>query len=178
MMEHHNVSVGASMSSLHFASQVERKLPRIVRGYEARLSDPSNDAYGTPATKAAGYVRIKVYRLVRRLRRQGGDAFDLGRDPFAMALEYLFRSRGPITRADRNQIRLISMELNFADQQNVPSKYLVGFIHQVGGRKRIQQLHKERDVTQSPADVEAPAKRRRRPGALRRRQLRRRRNNQ
>jgi hypothetical protein len=63
---------------------------------------------------------------------------------------YLAKS-GKYPKTTRNKIRLISAELEYADKHNVPPKYLIGFLHQVGGSKRIQQMRRLRPRSEDRA---------------------------
>lgn len=120
-------------------SELQSNIERIARCYKARVDNPTREAFNTPATNASGDLRARVYRLVRRVRRR--DTHVLGFDPFFSVLLLVFSELGLTAKKDRNRARLMAKELRYADERNVPRKYLIGFIHQVGGRKGIERRH-------------------------------------
>ena len=126
---------GAKRVSIEFADECTT----IAARYARRTAEPRKERYSSPGTNAAGDLRVRVYKLGRRIgvRSQFGG---LGINTFQVVLLRVFAELGMTTKNDRNRARLIAKELRYADESDVPSKYLIGFIHQVGGRKRIERL--------------------------------------
>lgn len=120
-------------------SALGRACLRVQRQYRVKLQEASEDTSKSPATSALGYLKTQAYRLGRKLKEQSGFP-SLGQNPFQMVILTILAEGPGLTKAQRNAARLIGHELQYADEHNVPTKYLVGFIHQVGGRKRIEQL--------------------------------------
>ena len=134
-------------------SKFDRRIRRIARGYERRVAAGQSEAFKTPATSAAGHLREATYRLGRKLKNgelasPSGGSF--AASPFSFILTAVLAQVGEITKPIRNRIRLMARELDYADERNVPPKYLIGFIHQVGGSKWIQKQHAAQSANALP----------------------------
>lgn len=125
-------------------------LRKLRRGLRRRTEHFKQPAYQKPGNNAAGYLLKEAYRQTLKLLRQG--KFDALRNavpptfrpkgklaeiPFAWFLSLYFGRDGDIPKATRNRIRLHAIALSYAHQHNVPSKFVVGYILQVGGQKAL-----------------------------------------
>jgi len=115
------------------------RFTKIASRYRRRLNAPQKESYKNPVDNAAGDIRVGVYKLGRLLKGKK-DLFPFGPNVFLFVLLGAFAELGMTTKNDRNRARLIAKELQYADEHNVPPDYLIGFIHQVGGRKGIERL--------------------------------------
>lgn len=139
---------------------VGRKLARIARTYDRRTHS-AGAGFHVPSKTPGARLRKEVYRLVRSPRNKesleaefrvdwGGGAFR--QETWERVLTAIFARLGPITKAYRNRIRLMAHELQYADKNNVPSKYLIGFIYQAGGSKGVERIRAAERLSTSPAD--------------------------
>lgn len=106
-----------------------------------------------PAASARNYLLVASYREARKFVRKDNMAVvndavvAVARckvapsDPFATFLLLFSALQGEITKAARNQIRKQAIALAYAHRRKVPRWFLVGFIHQEGGLKRIVAKH-------------------------------------
>jgi len=107
----------------------------------------------SPAASARNFLLAEGYRNARRFLRQDKLAAVneavvavagckvTPSDPFATFLLLFSALQGEVTKAARNQIRKQAIALAYAHRRKVPRRYLVGFIHQEGGLKRIVARH-------------------------------------
>jgi len=132
----------------HHSSR-QRKTEKIATQYQRRLESPDNPKFKTPTSSAAGYLRCKIYRLASKpdANERGKRAKTKKRtrcrpDPrsIPLLLAEVFDQLGKTAKGDRNRLRLIAHELEYAAEHRVPPKFLIGFIHQNGGSKGIEKL--------------------------------------
>lgn len=63
----------------------------------------------------------------------------LARLPSAWVLSLMCQLQGEITRPVRNKIRLHAFALDHAIKHHVPKRFLIGFIYQEGGFRKIER---------------------------------------
>lgn len=134
-------------------------LERLARQIRRRESSPGSKRFKMPAHSSAGYFRRQVYSHTKTLRAEcmmsavKQELTALGFAPkgtlinvdFAWLAAGIVGILGQEGKSTTNRIRIIARDLAYADHYDVPTRFLIGFIHQEGGSKRIEQRHGARN---------------------------------
>lgn len=130
-------------------------LAAYAREYQHRTDNPKDSRYRAPQEKANGYADRMIDRTGRQLMRRPAelqsfivDASSKGCSPgpelqaiaFAWVGTVFFSLLGEITKTRRNQIRHIAHKLQYAYDADVPSRFVGGFLYQIGGSQAVQRL--------------------------------------
>ncbi|CAH0356632.1 hypothetical protein SPH9361_04274 [Sphingobium sp. CECT 9361] len=135
-------------------------LERLARQIRRRESSPGSKRFKMPAHCSAGYFRRQVYSHTKTLRAEcmmsavKQELTALGFAPkgtlinvdFAWLAAGIVGMLGQEGKSTTNRIRIIARDLAYADHYDVPVQFLIGFIHQEGGSKRIEQMHVARNA--------------------------------
>lgn len=136
----------------HFQSWSQR-LDRAIRAAEGR---EFRSEQLRPEETVTGVIKVRCYRYFRKLKRKGLEgplaAYVMERDPgvwhrhrrdgVLWVLRLIEQRRKPIlTPPTRSRIVL---ELGFADKCNIPSKLLLGFLHEAGSHQLLKQQATQR----------------------------------
>ncbi|WCP13545.1 hypothetical protein sphantq_01974 [Sphingobium sp. AntQ-1] len=129
-------------------------LADYTREYQHRIDNPKDPRFRAPQEKANGYADRMINRVGRRAIRRpvelqsfitdaSGRGWSPGPELQAMAFAWLatafFGMLGEITKTRRNQIRHIAHKLQYSYDAGVPSRFVGGFLHQIGGSQEVQR---------------------------------------
>ena len=126
-----------------------KALKRIYKKLKRRMDNKNSTKFRGRTKNLAGCTRIESYKLGVKMIKDG--TIDLlnsipgisnaTSNPFVAVLTAIQLQAGlPVTKSDRDRIRLIAMELQYAAERNVPPEFLIGKIYQDGGAKGIREL--------------------------------------
>lgn len=134
--------------------QLKTIVERIARAMARRERLAARGIYQTPVASAKGYSERQIYRQTRSLlRRRMLDAAKAAWEaewrgappgsidnPFAALIYAVMVARGQTEKKYMNRARILARALLYAHRQNVPVRYLIGFIHQIGGLKGMERM--------------------------------------
>lgn len=130
-------------------------LANYTREYQHRIDNPKDPRFRAPQERANGYADRMINRLGRQLMRRpvelesfitnaNGRGWSPGPELQAIAFAWVatafFGLLGEITKTRRNQIRHIAHKLQYAYDAGVPSRFVGGFLYQIGGSQEVQRL--------------------------------------
>lgn len=130
-------------------------LADYTREYQHRIDNPKDPRFRAPKERANGYADRMINRLGRQLMRRpvelesfitnaNGRGWSPGPELQAIAFAWVatafFGLLGEITKTRRNQIRHIAHKLQYAYDAGVPSRFVGGFLYQIGGSQEVQRL--------------------------------------
>lgn len=85
-----------------------------------------------PAVAAGGYERLKT--IVESERNAASRPVYVGENPFFWGFSLVFGHDDDFPRADRSKF---AEQLLYASKHEVPARFLVGFLYQIGGHPRV-----------------------------------------
>lgn len=139
--------------------KLRQKCEKLVATLNKRKRLEKRKAPSRPDLSAKNVLLKSVYRQTRKYIELGAMAVvdaavmavaqckKVPADSFESFLLLVEACRANCDKADRNRIRLHARALSYANQKSVPPEYVIGFIHQEGGLKRIARVSLRKDKT-------------------------------
>lgn len=142
-------------------NRIERILEKHARQITLLLSQADGRTLTQPRERGSKYIRVKVYRKTNAHRARGemqslkreltalgfAPKGRLAENDYAWWTTAIYAKAGLMGKSVTNRVRTIARDLSYADQKRVPTKYLIGWIHQVGGSKGIERLYATKEVS-------------------------------
>lgn len=136
-------------------SRVEHELKQRFWKFKKRQKRSNRSKNRVPIRTPHAFLRIAAYKKANGLAHSEYDLIcslvdQRGHTPsekfeynvFMWILLGIVGSDGPIDKITRNLIRQMAIELEYAQEHNVPTEYLIGFIHQIGGGRYIEKVRR------------------------------------